>query len=70
MFNMTIESQMTVGNKTIIGGRTQYDLIPKTVIIDGKETVVLGVPYGIKPPFFAVEIAKTDINLIGKQIVA
>ena len=68
MFEMAVEGQVNIGDKTIIGGRAKYDLIPEQVVIDNKVFKILGVPQGIKPPFFAIEIEKTDSDFVGLKI--
>lgn len=70
MFEMLIESQMNIGNRTIIGGRANYDLIPEQIVIGNNTFKILGVPQGIKPPFFAVEIKKTDLDFVGSKILS
>ena len=56
MFEMIIKSQISIGSKTIIGGRAKYDLIPEQVVIGNKVLKILGVPQVIKPPFLAIYI--------------
>lgn len=68
MFEMAVEGQVNIGDKTIIGGRAKYDLIPEQVVIDNKVFKILGVSQGIKPPFFAIEIEKTDFDFVGLKI--
>lgn len=68
MFEMIIKSQISIGSKTIIGGRAKYDLIPEQVVIGNKVFKILCVPQGIKPPFLAIEIEKTDSDFVGLKI--
>ena len=68
MFEMIIKSQISIGSKTIIGGRAKYDLIPEQVVIGNKVFKILGVPQGIKPPFLAIEIEKNDSDFVGLKI--
>ncbi len=68
MFEMAVESQVNIGGKTIIGGRANFDFIPEYIIIDNNVFKVLGVPHGIKPPFFAIEIQNTGSDFVGLKV--
>lgn len=42
MFNMKVEQQMNINDRTLLLGVPQYDVIPKTIFVDEKEFVVIG----------------------------
>ncbi len=42
MFNMKVEQQMNINDRTLLLGVPQYDVIPKTIFFDEKEFVVIG----------------------------
>ena len=70
MFNMRVEKQMNIKDRTLLLGVPENDVIPKTISVDDKVFVVIGTSSGVKPPFMSIEIEKTTDNLTGKTIRA
>lgn len=68
MFEMKIENQMNIADRTLLSGVPKYDSIPEKVSVDGKDFKVIGTSYGVPFPFMSIEIEKTSANLIGKTI--
>lgn len=68
MFNMQVEQQMNIKDRTLLLGMPKYDVIPKTVFIDKKEFAVIGCSLGVKLPYLSLEIEKTTDNLVGKTL--
>lgn len=68
MFKMEIKAQFNIADRTILGGATEFDQIPKIITIDNKEYKVIGLSYGVKPPYISLEIEEADVCLIGKMI--
>lgn len=66
MFNMIIEKQMNLNDRTLILGTPDYKTIPETVMIEKTAHKVIGISAGAKPPYMSLEIEKTEENLIGK----
>ena len=68
MFIMKIEQQLNIDDRTLLLGKPEYDVIPKTIQIDDIEYRVIGLSHGVKPPFVSLEIEKTDKNLKEKNV--
>lgn len=69
MFNMKVEQQMNINDRTLLLGVPQYDVIQKTIFVDEKEFVVIGSSFGVKLPYLSLEIERTTDNLVGKTLV-
>lgn len=69
MFNMKIESQMNMHDRTLICGIPKFDSIPKEVTIAGKRFIVIGVSSGVNPPYMSLEIEKTDTKMVGEEAI-
>lgn len=69
MFNMKVEQQMNINDRTLLLGVPQYDVFPKTIFVDEKEFVVIGSSFGVKLPYLSLEIERTTDNLVGKTLV-
>lgn len=70
MFNMRVEKQMNIKDRTLLLGVPENDVIPETISVDDKVFAVIGTSAGVKPPFMSIEIEKTTDNLTGKTIRA
>lgn len=68
MFNMKIDKQLNIQDRTLLLGVPDYDIIPKEILVDGNKYGVIGVSLGVKPPYLSLEIEKTDSKLEGKTI--
>ena len=68
MFEMKVESQMIVKDRTLVAGIPNFDTLPDEVTADGKTFKVIGVSRGVKLPYISLEIEKTNIDLEGKII--
>ena len=68
MFNMKIERQLNLKDRTLLLGVPNCDIIPKVVVINKSEYKVLGISSGIKPPSLSLEIERTDLSFT-KQII-
>lgn len=68
MFNMKIERQLNIKDRTLLLGIPNYDVIPKVVVADGHEVNVIGVSHGAKLPYMSLEVEKTAEDLVGKTI--
>lgn len=68
MFNMQVEQQMNIKDRTLLLGVPKYDVIPKKIYADGKEFSVIGSSLGVKLPYLSLEIEKTTDNLVGKTL--
>ena len=68
MFNMQVEQQMNIKDRTLLLGVPEYDVIPKSIFVDEKEFVVIGSSLGVKLPYLSLEIEKTNDNLVGKTL--
>ena len=60
---MKFEQQLNINDRTLILGKPEYDVIPKTIQIDDIGYRVIGLSHGVKPPFVSLEIEKTEKNL-------
>ena len=70
MFNMKIESQMNMHDRTLICGIPQFDSVPKEVVIAGNRYDVIGVSSGVNPPYVSLEIMKTDTKMVGEEAIS
>jgi len=68
MFEMNIEKQLNIKDRTLLLGKTKESVIPEVVSVDGHTFKVLGRSLGVKSPFISLEIEKTNIDLVGKTI--
>ena len=69
MFRMTIETQLNLKDRTLLGGRPDVCRIPKTIRVGEKTFAVMGASSGVRPPFLSLEIEKTALSLIGQEAV-
>lgn len=69
MFDMKIEQQMNMKDRTLILGKPNYDTIPNVIKVEEKELKVIGVSSGVKFPYLSLEIEKTELQLTGKRII-
>ena len=69
MFNMKVESQLNLHDRTMVCGKPVFDTVPEAVDVDGETFVVIGISHGIKLPFMSLEISKTNEKLVGKNIM-
>ena len=65
---MEVKSQLNISDRTLLSGVPYYDSIPEFVSFNGKRYKVIGISYGITPPFISLEIAKTEDKLTNKTI--
>lgn len=70
MFEMKVEKQLNMKDRTLLVGKPTYDSIPKKIKVNNHVFGVIGVSQGVKIPFISLEIEKTSIALEGKHIVA
>ena len=70
MFNMRVEKQMNIKDRTLLLGVPENDVMPKTISVDDKVFAVIGTSPGVKPPFMSIEIEKTTDDLTGKTVRA
>jgi hypothetical protein len=68
MFEMKIEKQLNIKDRTLLLGQPNESDIPEVVSVDGHTFKVLGRSLGVQPPFVSLEIEKTNIDFIGKTI--
>lgn len=68
MFRMQIEHQMNINDRTLLLGIPEYDVIPKKVSSENDKYKVIGISQGVKLPYMSLEIEKTTIDLVGKEI--
>lgn len=69
MFNMKVEKQMNIKDRTLLLGIPEYDFLPEIVHTNNESYKVIGVSSGVLPPFLSLEIEKTPKDLIGKTII-
>lgn len=62
MFDMKIERQLNLKDRTLLLGVPNYDEIPKVVVINETKYKVLGASLGTKPPYLSLEIEKTALD--------
>ena len=70
MFDMKIERQLNIKDRTLLLGVPKYDAIPESVEIEGKQHKVIGISHGVKPPFVSLEIEKTSKEVTGLKATA
>lgn len=70
MFEMKVEQQMNMLDRTLLLGIPEYDNIPKEISVDDKKHKVIGISMGAKQPYMSLEIEKTEEQLKGKIILA
>ena len=70
MFNMKIDKQLNIQDRTLLLGVPDFDVIPEYVKIDDIEYKVVGISHGVKPPFVSLEIEKSKFILEGKNAIA
>ena len=70
MFDMKIERQLDMKDRTLLLGVPRYDSIPEIVEIEGKRHKVIGVSHGVKPPFVSLEIERITKPVIGYRVTA
>lgn len=68
MFEMKIEKQLNITDRTLLLGKPNERIVPDSVSVDGNTFNVLGLSLGVQSPFVSLEIEKTNINLVGKTI--
>ena len=68
MFNMKIDKQLNIQDRTLLLGVPNYDVIPKIILVDDDKYSVIGISHGVNPPYLSLEIEKTASNLEGKSI--
>ena len=68
MFEMKIEKQLNIKDRTLLLGQAKESVVPEVVSVDGHTFKVLGRSLGVKPPFVSLEIEKANIDLTGKTI--
>ena len=66
MFEMKIENQMNIADRTLLSGVAKHDSIPEKIEVDGEFFKVIGTSYGVPLPYISIEIEKTNKNLVGK----
>lgn len=66
MFNMKIEKQLNIKDRTLLLGVPDFDVVPESIKIDNAVYKVIGISHGVKPPFLSIEIEKTENELVGK----
>lgn len=65
---MKIENQLNLKDRTLLSGVPLYDAIPQNITIAEQTFNVIGISYGIKKPYVALEIEKANVGLKGKTI--
>ena len=70
MFNMIVENQMNLIDRTVVLGKPNFDKIPKKVKFQNRIINVKGISKGVAPPFLSLEIDKIEENLVGEMIIA
>ena len=70
MFEMKVEKQLNIADRSLILGIPSYDSIPKVVSAANEKINVIGVSLGAKPPFMSLEIEKISFDLVGKTVKA
>ena len=70
MFDMKIERQLNIKDRTLLLGVPKYDAIPKSIEIEGKQYKVIGISHGVRPPFVSLEIEKTSKEVVGYMATA
>lgn len=68
MFSMTVEKQMNLNKRTLLLGKSQFDVIPSQVMIMGKKIKVIGISNGVVPPFISLEIEQIHNNVVGETV--
>ena len=68
MFKMKIEKQMNIKDRTLLLGIPESGVFHDSVYIDDKNYKLIGVTMGCPPPFFSLEIERTNNNFVGKII--
>lgn len=68
MFNMKVEKQMNIKERTLLLGVPDFDKIPKTVSVNNRKFKVIGTSYGVKLPYISLEIENTNVDLTGQII--
>lgn len=68
MFNMKVEKQMNIKDRTLLLGMPEYDALPKVIHLNNKRYKVFGASLGVLPPFLSLEIETTHNDLTGKTI--
>lgn len=68
MFNMKVEKQMNIKDRTLLLGMPEYDALPKVVHSNNERYKVIGASLGVLPPFLSLEIEITPNDLTGKTI--
>ena len=70
MFDMKIERQLNIKDRTLLLGVPKFDVIPESVEIEGEKHKVIGISHGVKPPFVSLEIEKTTKEVSGLKATA
>lgn len=68
MFEMKIEKQMNIEDRTLLLGIPEAFVFPDSVCVDDKNYKVIGITMGCPVPFLSLEIEKTNSDLVGKII--
>lgn len=68
VFNMTVMQQLNLKDRTLLAGVPNFDIIPPVITMNNQKFKVIGLSQGINPPAMCIEIERTDIELIGKEI--
>ena len=68
MFNMKVEKQMNIKDRTLLLGIPESASLPNFVHLDNEKYKVLGASLGVLPPFLSLEIERTTNDLTGKTI--
>lgn len=68
MFEMVIEQQLNLPDRTLIAGQPKFDVVPKKIKVGRDSFAVIGLSAGVRPPYVALEIEKTAKNLKGEQV--
>lgn len=70
MFNMKIDQQLNIKDRTLLLGVPEYDEIPDVIFVEKQRFHVIGVSSGSKLPYLSLEIEKTADDLTGKYLYA
>lgn len=69
MFEMKIDKQLNLQDRTLLLGEPNFNELPKIVYCGNVEYNVIGVSSGVPSPYISLEIEKEEANLVGKTLI-
>lgn len=69
MFEMIVDCQLNLADRTLLLGVPDYFDIPKNCFFEDKELTIIGVSSGVRPPYLSLEIERIDYSLEGEKII-